>query len=1226
MRAYRILILVAALLVVVLVPWWLTWDPDDAREGTAVGRETAPEAVPTPHLRPAAEVREAPAPPAGTQAVLEGNVTGDPRPARGTAWLHRIGNRQASTRFAPSLDGAGRPIQAVDTTTDGTFRFPGVGEGHYVVRVRTADGRRGSENVEIRPGGGRTRVTVAVFGGDLTLRGRTLRTDGSPWQGHVLVTHGRGDSPAWAAEDLTSTDAEGRFAVGGLRPGPVLLAAIQPGVFRWTAAPVQLPHEAEYVLVVDEGLRTLRGVVLRSTDEAPVAGASVLGVSHRDQAVLHTRAVSAADGTFSVQRFGLYLMLEIERAGYAFRYEAPGVDLEEIRVLLAPLEGVSGRVVEAGSTRPVAGARVLAVGPGAPSATLSDEEGRFSFGDIAPGTWFFGVFGGGWHSTDLAEHRGFEGDVVVPAGGRDDLVLEVARAPTATGRVLDADGRPVPGARVWPDPAKRRYDSTIDRFEAPVFLTDADGRFLVDTLVTGLEHCLRAEASGFAPVWSESFRPEAGTETSIDLAFPPPRMLHARVLAASDEEPVPGASVSLRYQEFSGFRFYLGATSDTGVTGHAVLGPLVAGEQHVTVDAEGFVPLEEVLPATETGIVERTWHLKAGFDIAGRVLNAEGEPVANLFLEARKGEIAHRGEMLFIDGSFRFTGLEAGTWRITVHTGDGSIRAEADVEAGTEGVELRVEVSTSKALVVHVLDPAGKPVPRFEAWFGQEMMSVCGDYENGRFEKDAGDGAVWIEIRKPRSEDGTALPYAPALIGPLTGDEEELTVRLQPGLTISGVVRGPDGEGVAGLKVGANPLYRPDTGDVYVDGGHAEARTDDTGRFTLIGLHAGRHKIQVRVPSRYAPAEAVLAEAGTDDVSIELEVGVEHRVRVVDVAGEPVVGARVQISRQSGGGLCFEQTDANGDVLLIGLASDGRYGLEVRPPGSRPTLGRIDDSAWRAQSGTLMLPAARVVRGRVVDDAGAPVKEAQVYGHVEIPGHYPGATTKEDGSFVLGHLPDAPLRVWALTWGEWTRRSKIVEVRPGDDDVVELALGWERVLVLRIEDPPQALLGQTLVLSHPLTGKLDVHAHVRPDGTALFHADPEARYDLHFWLEDLDRQLSRQAIEGDAGEVRLALAPAATISGRVHAPADVQRISVSVKEAGMEVRAQADAEGRFTLRGLPPGTWKVRAWGRGPSGEYEGEARLEAGKAGEIHLRPVGAPDPSAGGGPPPAPMPLPLR
>ncbi len=283
------------------------------------------------------------------------------------------------------------------------------------------------------------------------------------------------------------------------------------------APPLPVTEEAPRKIV--KGI-TVAGVVV-DTEDVPLegvrfaimAGNSILKPLLDERVFLETQ--SAEDGTFSLHglRGGVPYSMSIAKAGYHFsvaEYEGtkirelsgalPETDLLNVKVILARATSVSGMVVDK-LGQPVANVQVYA----APSQNKDTEsqanvrmadrrtrsDGAFEVvvGASEQGVGLWGEWYPGWNAAN---------EVPVQYGSVEAPLLKLALAPNQQkegvrlclpidpvrvieGRVIDTEGRPVTGARVWALDEYCRYPVGFARKS-----TAADGRFRIEGLLAEL--------------------------------------------------------------------------------------------------------------------------------------------------------------------------------------------------------------------------------------------------------------------------------------------------------------------------------------------------------------------------------------------------------------------------------------------------------------------------------------------------------------------------------------------------------------------------------------------------------------------------------------------------------------------------------------------------------------------------------------------------------------------
>lgn len=127
---------------------------------------------------------------------------------------------------------------------------------------------------------------------------------------------------------------------------------------------------------------------------------------------------------------------------------------------------ISGRVLEAGTDRPVRRAIVTATGGGLPNgkSAVTDDDGRFVIARVPDGEFIVGVTRPGFLAASFGATRpGRPGTpVTVRAGvGRSDITIAMTHGSALAGVIRDASGDPAPGMRI--EAIRIQHTSTGDR-------------------------------------------------------------------------------------------------------------------------------------------------------------------------------------------------------------------------------------------------------------------------------------------------------------------------------------------------------------------------------------------------------------------------------------------------------------------------------------------------------------------------------------------------------------------------------------------------------------------------------------------------------------------------------------------------------------------------------------------------------------------------------------------
>ncbi|HEX6861880.1 MAG TPA: carboxypeptidase regulatory-like domain-containing protein, partial [Thermoanaerobaculia bacterium] len=297
-------------------------------------------------------------------------------------------------------------------------------------------------------------------------------------------------------------------------------------------------------------------------------------------------------------------------------------------------------------------------------------------------------------------------------------------------RVLDAAGKPVPGALV------RLGDA---RWAAG--RTGADGVFPVPLAgKRKLQVAAVAEDGRSANLYLEPQKPqETGPR---DLRLPAVETLSGRVVSARSGRPVAGALVWARDP---------GAFRKTGEDGGYRMSAAPGRELPIEAAAAGFFKRQSNWPVKAGERRAPTLALEPTFAVAGTVVDEQGKPVAGVEIKARIHPGARAMDRWDSRGSartsaagrFRIPRLAGGIAHQLRLTRKGYAPATADVppvEPGRPGEDLRIVLRKGRTAFGRVVDPGDRPVAGAEVVLqlapptGSMMRIVIGPDSSGRFE------------------------------------------------------------------------------------------------------------------------------------------------------------------------------------------------------------------------------------------------------------------------------------------------------------------------------------------------------------------------------------------------------------------------------------------------------------------------------------------------------------
>ncbi|MBL8862245.1 MAG: carboxypeptidase regulatory-like domain-containing protein [Planctomycetes bacterium] len=526
--------------------------------------------------------------------------------------------------------------------------------------------------------------------------------------------------------------------------------------------------------------------------------------------------------------------------------------------------------------------------------------------------------------------------------------------PRVTGRVVDAAGRPLGGARVWATTSSQWARVPLD-LEREAFAgrwldvaraeTDAEGRFAFDALLPGRVR-LVARAAGRAPTYREALGELRQDDLDLgDIALDPGAAVAGVVLQAGGA-PAPGVRVLVAADA-------LASGGALSIPGHGV--PVAE------TDAAGRFRVDELAPgpfellfvregsalARVAGRTQRAGEELAGFvvrlepgaAISGRVRLKPGVLAGAMRVVARRLapaadatqasteepqpedgdaviEARPRTAVVGPDGTFRVEGLLAGeAYRLTLAVKRGEVWHVAgarNVSAPSSSMEFVVDADAGlKARVVD--DATGEPLEEFVVWWGVGRFRVLRD-ERNEVQRAWPGGELrcaeprapppgrpaWLRISAPgrvdfeRKDlvlvDGTEIDLGEIRV--VAERRLVITVVDEQDLAVEGARVLVTAEGPERLEQWARTPDRQDlSGEVQV----RTARTDEDGRAVLAGYPGRLARLTATAPG-FAPAVAVEARQPRDaDHAARLVLRRGARVTVVvhDGAGRAVAGAPV---------------------------------------------------------------------------------------------------------------------------------------------------------------------------------------------------------------------------------------------------------------------------------------------------------------------------------------------
>jgi hypothetical protein len=641
--------------------------------------------------------------------------------------------------------------------------------------------------------------------------------------------------------------------------------------------------------------------------------------------------------------------------------------------------------------------------------------------------------------------------------------------PTATlrGRVVSANGRALAEVTLRLLTGEKVQNSVQEG------KTGTDGAFTLTGVPAG-RYLLRGELPGFSNA-GVPVSLSAGETVATVLRLEPVQLLEGVV---QDAQGRPLAQAALFAWPLGGRQVGV-VESISGPDGSFALAGVTPGPWTLMVEAPGFgtLRLERVEVPARPLVLKLEGEART---LGGLVVTADGAPVAQArVLLGGPSVSSPREAWSDAKGLFMFHGLGFGRFVVRATAGQRvSSNESVVIDEGTGWLPpVKLTLGAGATLSGRVIDDKGNPLARAEVELtappAGDAFEIVRSDQQGRFT---------IGPVAPGRYQAWARAAGHALVSPpevelRVESSARLDIRLLRAAQLSGQVVDEQGKPLAGALITVAAQTGLGVQDLAVLPGSlppasdaanlpAEALTrkgrlrstasGEGGRFLLPDLPPGPVRVEVtaaaRLPVRKGPLD-VASGRSVDLGKLTLVAGVALAGRVLDEAGAPLTGARVEARQMDAGTPPFTAV-ADEEGKFVVYLPRGRVSVMASAAGRAPELRDALMLDPAAPLGPLELRLARAdarLQGLVRDPQGRPANRARVMayplrggsavpdgGAPAEPSQVPplsATSTDRSGRFVLQNVPKHPFLV-EVRHAAWPARSAVAV--PGQELFVDL--------------------------------------------------------------------------------------------------------------------------------------------------------------------------------------------
>jgi len=977
---------------------------------------------------------------------------------------------------------------------DGTFRIADCAPGIVQIEaIGPQTARARLENVLARaPREGETLdpATNTLYlqpGGRLA--GRVTGPDGKPMEGaEVAAAPAEGSLFAMIRDGGSSerSDASGRYVLEGLPAGSRYnVTARKAGLTDGEAGPIPVEAGTDRQ-DVDLRLETGAAITFRlvTVDDAPVAETEVRvdpsgerrgrggrgGLRMGLGTVAPEQIVPGASGKFTVKNLdaGTFDVTLSPVDGADIVKQAVvlknGETLDLGTMKIRESKSISGRVTD-GHGDPVANAQIgtfwMEGGQARMREARSRADGRYKLAGLGDET-----LGDVWVNAE--NYAPLSKDGLMPGDTAANFTLEKMGA--VTGRVLLPEGAAPVAFKVEAHPeAKAGEERPGMRFvvnrgfpEPNRVFSDPQGNYRLEGVPPGTV-TIEVKADGYAPTR------KAGIEVRSDavadagtLTLSLGRTVRGRVLAAKDDMPVAGATVSLaQAQGFGGMRFAGGDAQEsaavTGIDGAFAIAGLESRTYTVAATQPDFSPNNgRVEVPSDADVDDFVIRLSKGGTLTGTVRDAQKQPVQGATILVTKIPMGGGGPQTVStgpDGRYTIEKMAPGDYVVMRQNAGGPIMLMAGIKQATvkegETTVFDLDEAAKINLTGRVLK-GDQPVPNAMVFFSKPGGTGSSGVDMRTGQSDAA-GRYQMGLDEPGTYN-VSVSSGNHFGGGMSAIKLEVPDQPAPVLDITmraagivGRITDHDGKAVSNALINARPT------DPSAGGRPMNASTGGDGNYAVENLTAGTYEVSVQASGYKSPSPSTVSVASDSDrpvADFQLDAGRSFRGQVVDPQGNGISGASVVAAPSGstdGGRGMPTQTDINGTFVMT-APGDGAIDVTAIAPGfaaARLTGVSVpdDDQPLRVQTprGGRVRVTALASDGKALAGATVACSAKPAYlGSYFASFMNPPSPTGSDGSSTIGPLSPGSYEVTVSSGGK--RQSQPVNVTEGGEAAISVVM------------------------------------------------------------------------------------------------------------------------------------------------------------------------------------------